>query len=90
MATGMPVITTETCGMADIVENNYNGLLVPPADGPAIGEAVARLAGSLELRQRLGKAAQQTMTRYTWKCSALKLENLFRTVIATEGQHTNG
>ena len=86
MASGMPVITTETCGMPDVVENGFNGLLVPPADAPAIEEAVLHLAGSSDIRQRLGQAAQQTMARYTWERSALMLEKLFRHVIASEGQ----
>jgi glycosyltransferase involved in cell wall biosynthesis len=86
MASGMPVITTETCGMPDVVEDGFNGLLVPLADTCAIAEAVLRLAASSDLRQRLGQAAQQTMTRYTWERSALMLEKLFRHVIASEGR----
>ena len=86
MASGMPVITTETCGMPDVVEDGFNGLLVPPADATAIQESVLCLAASSDLRQRLGQAAQQTMARYTWERSALKLEKLFRHVIASEGQ----
>jgi glycosyltransferase involved in cell wall biosynthesis len=86
MASGMPVITAETCGMPDVVEDNFNGLLVPPADATAIEVAVLRLSASPELRQRLGQAAQQTMTRYTWERSAIMLEELFRRVIAREGQ----
>lgn len=86
MASGMPVITTETCGMPDVVENGFNGVLIPPADAPAIKEAVLRLAASPDLRQQLGQAAQQTMKRYTWERSAIMLEKLFRHVIACEGQ----
>lgn len=86
MASGMPVITTETCGMPDVVEDGFNGLLVPPADASAIEEAVLRLAASSELRQGLGQAAQSTMARYTWERSALMLEKLFRRVIAGEGK----
>ena len=86
MASGMPVITAETCGMPDVVEDGFNGLLVPPADAAAIEEAVLRLAASPELRQSLGQAAQLTMARYTWERSALMLEELFRRVIANEGK----
>ena len=86
MASGMPVITAETCGMPDVVEDGFNGLLVPPADAPAIEEAVLRLAASSELRQRLGQTAQQTMARYTWERSALMLEKLFRRVITGESK----
>ena len=86
MASGMPVITTETCGMPDVVEDGHNGLLVPPGDGAAIEGAVLRLAGSADLRRRLGEAAQQTMKRYTWKRSADALETLFRHILETEGK----
>jgi glycosyltransferase involved in cell wall biosynthesis len=86
MASGMPVISAETCGMPDVVEDDFNGLLIPPADAQAIEQAVLRLAASPALCQRLGEAAQQTMTRYTWERSALMLEKLFRHVIAAEGR----
>jgi glycosyltransferase involved in cell wall biosynthesis len=86
MASGMPVVTTESCGMPDVVENDFNGLLIPPADASAIEEAVLRLASSSELRRRLGQAARQTITRYTWERSAIMLEALFRRVIASEGR----
>lgn len=86
MASGMPVITTETCGMPDVVENEFNGLLVPPADAAAIEAAVLRLASDSALRRRLGEAAQDSMKRYTWERSAEALENLFHRVIALESR----
>jgi len=86
MASGMPEITAETCGMQDVVEDDFNGLLVPPGDAGAIEEAVLCLAASPELRQRLGQAAQQTMARYTWERAALKFEKLLGHVIAMEGK----
>jgi glycosyltransferase involved in cell wall biosynthesis len=86
MASGMPVVTSETCGMPDIVEDGYNGLLVRPADALAIEQAVLRLASSPELAERLGRAAQHSMSRYTWERSAQLLENLFRHILAREGR----
>lgn len=85
MASGMPVITAETCGMTDVVENEYNGLLVPPANSAALEEAIVRLAGSVELRESLGVAARQTMKRYTWERSARQLEAFFYRIL--EAQH---
>lgn len=90
MASGMPVITAETCGMPDVVEDGYNGLLVLPADAQRIEEAVLSLAASSELRERLGRAAQQTMTRYTWERSARLLEKLFRRVIEKQASDKMG
>jgi glycosyltransferase involved in cell wall biosynthesis len=86
MATGMPVITTETCGMPDVVEDGFNGLLIQPANSSAIEEGILRLAGSVELRKKLGGAARETMKRYTWKRSARQLEALYRRVLANEAK----
>jgi len=84
MATGMPVLTTETCGMPDVVENDYNGLLVAPADAKAIEDGIFRLAASVELRKKLGEAARETMKRYTWERAARQLEELYRRILAAD------
>lgn len=84
MATGMPVVTTNTCGMADVVEDDVNGLLVPPADPEKLAAAVHRLLGSGELRRRLGCAAQQTMRRYTWERVTERLANVFELAVVAE------
>jgi glycosyltransferase involved in cell wall biosynthesis len=77
MATGMPVVTTETCGMKDVVENESNGLLVKPADAAAFVAATESLIRSSDLRARLGRAAQETMKWYTWERVAAELEGVF-------------
>lgn len=78
MATGMPVVTTDTCGMKDVVEDGYNGLLVKPADTAELVAATERLIRSTELRARLGCAAQETMKRHTWGQVAEQLEAVFQ------------
>jgi len=77
MASGMPVVTTETCGMPDVVEDQFDGLLIPPADAGAIELAILRLAESEELRRRLGEAARESMGRQTWERTGQRLEALF-------------
>ena len=85
MASGMPVITTETCGMPDVVEDGFNGVLIPPADARALEEAVVRLANSEELRSRLGNAARNSMQRFTWERAARQLEALYNRVLEAKG-----
>ncbi len=84
MATGMPVITTETCGMPDVVKHEFNGLLIPPANATAIEEAILQLARSPELRRKMGEAARETMKRRTWERAARQLEELYRRVLAAD------
>ena len=86
MAGGMPVVTTDTCGMADVVEDNYNGLLVKPADAPSLAAAIERLLRTEELRASLGRAAQETMRRYTWGLIAERIEHVFIETIQASSQ----
>ena len=77
MAGAMPVVTTNTCGMSDLIDDEENGLLVPAADAPALGAAIDRLRNSLDLRRTLGLRAQESARRYTWAKIARQLERVF-------------
>ena len=88
MAAGMPVVTTETFGMMDFVEDERNGLLVKPADAKEFASAVERLVESAELRLRLGRAAQETMKRHTWEDVAEQFENVFALAVAEQKEQT--
>jgi glycosyltransferase involved in cell wall biosynthesis len=78
MASGMPVVTTESCGMTDLIEDGHDGLFVIPGDTDSLTSAILKICRDAELRQRLGKAAQEKMKRYTWTQSAKRHEMVFR------------
>jgi glycosyltransferase involved in cell wall biosynthesis len=52
---GLPVVTTAMGGAQEIVDSSC-GILVPPADAVALGEALRRMIGDDQLRARLGAA----------------------------------
>lgn len=83
MASGMPVVTTTSSGMADVVEDGFNGLLVSPADSQELTSAILRLCESVDLRCRLGHEAQTAMRRYTWERVAEKLEYMLMLAVET-------
>jgi glycosyltransferase involved in cell wall biosynthesis len=58
MASGCAVVTTPVGGLADLVQDNYSGLLIEPT---ALGlvEATRRLHHDPELRRRLGRRARE-------------------------------
>lgn len=67
MMSGLPVVTTATCGMKDVIRDDDNGLLVPIRSPGAIVQAVERLLDDVALRERLGRTAQtEALTKYTW------------------------
>ena len=56
---GLPIITTDSPGCNEIVENGVNGFLVPIHDSVALCRAVMRLVKRPELRRRLGLMSRQ-------------------------------
>ncbi|HXJ11162.1 MAG TPA: glycosyltransferase family 4 protein [Candidatus Limnocylindrales bacterium] len=81
MAGAMPAVTTNTCGMSDLIENEKNGLLVPAADAAALGAAIEQLRNSPESRRNLGLCAQESARRYTWDRIARQLERVFQLAV---------
>jgi glycosyltransferase involved in cell wall biosynthesis len=63
MACGRAIIATPVGGMADVMEDGVNGLLVPPGNAEALTSAVERLIDDPDLRQHLGHHARQTVVR---------------------------
>ena len=55
MHSGLPIVTTDVCGMRDVIRNGESGILVPIRSPGNIAQAINQLAGDSELRQRLGR-----------------------------------
>jgi len=96
MAAALPVVTTATSGMKDVIRNGDNGLLVPIRDPQAITGAVERLIADTNLRIALATRAQQDVkTSYTWGSSSQKVLAAYNSLLArrssatSEAVHTN-
>ncbi|MGH3000202.1 MAG: glycosyltransferase family 4 protein, partial [Gaiellaceae bacterium] len=64
LAAGTPVIATDVGGVAEVVVDGENGLLVPAGDGAALAEAVRRYFDDEHLRARLRAHAAESVRRY--------------------------
>jgi glycosyltransferase involved in cell wall biosynthesis len=58
MATALPVIATSVGGNPEHVDDEINGLLVPPGDSTALAKAIARLVEDRAWAARLGQQAR--------------------------------
>jgi len=54
MASGKPIVTTDTPGCKATVRDGRNGFLVPPKDSQLLATALARLIESPQLREKMG------------------------------------
>jgi glycosyltransferase involved in cell wall biosynthesis len=67
MAYGLPCVATATCAIPEIVEHGVTGLLVPPADGRAIVEALCALADDPAEAAAMGRRGRgRWERRFTW------------------------
>jgi glycosyltransferase involved in cell wall biosynthesis len=64
LSVGTPVIATAVGGVAEVVRDGENGLLVPIGDGAALAEAVRRYFADGALRDRLRAAAAASVDDY--------------------------
>lgn len=56
MAFGLPVIATTAGALPEVVVDGVTGVLVPPGDSRALGEAILHLLYSPDVRHRMGQA----------------------------------
>jgi glycosyltransferase involved in cell wall biosynthesis len=63
MACGLPVVTTATGGIPEIVVHDSTGLVARPHDVPAIAGHLAALLADEQTRRRLGRRARQAVVR---------------------------
>ncbi len=76
---GLPVVTTNVCGMKDVIRHEENGLLIPIRSLEAIEDAVERLVRDRDLRSSLGIQAQRdAVVNYTWDNVAAPIGDLYR------------
>jgi glycosyltransferase involved in cell wall biosynthesis len=61
LAVGTPVISTDIGGVAEVVTDGENGLLVPAGDPAALGAAIERYLADPALQERLRAAAPASL-----------------------------
>jgi D-inositol-3-phosphate glycosyltransferase len=76
----LPIVATRVSGIQDLVGDDEAGLLVE-RDPRAVGEALARLAVSNELRDAMGAEGRRRVAQQTWGRSAASVVDLYRALL---------
>jgi 1,2-diacylglycerol 3-alpha-glucosyltransferase len=66
MACGLPIIVSNVAGCSvDLVEDGWNGYVVPPRDSEKLSEAIDSLLRQAELKQRMGARSLERIRNYS-------------------------
>jgi glycosyltransferase involved in cell wall biosynthesis len=85
MATALPVVTTPTGGIPELIVNGENGFLVPPASPKELAEKLKDLLRDASLRKSVGAAARETIcARFDNRETIGPLIELFRNEASLE------
>jgi glycogen synthase len=75
---GVPIVASEAGGIPDALGDA--GVLVPPCDPHALGEAIDRLLHDSALQAALSLRARERARRYDWELLADRVLDVYRTV----------
>ncbi len=77
MAVGVPVVTSHLAPIEELIQDEVNGLLVPPGDVAALANALELLLTDAKLRQRLASQSRVVIAeRFDMRTSFTQLKNL--------------
>jgi glycosyltransferase involved in cell wall biosynthesis len=78
MAMRLPVVTTRVMGIAELVDDGENGLLVRPGRADELARALTRLARDPGLRERLGREGRsKVLSEFDVRESGRRLARIF-------------
>jgi UDP-glucose:(heptosyl)LPS alpha-1,3-glucosyltransferase len=82
MASGLPVITSRSAGIADFMADGVDGLLLSdPGDINDLAAKIELLLSSAELRKTMGERARKTAEKFSWERVAEKTLEVYNSVL---------
>jgi glycosyltransferase involved in cell wall biosynthesis len=79
-AAGRPVVASSLPGLADLIESEQTGLLVPPDSPDALAQAVGRLLNDAALADAWGRQAAIQVGAFSWQAIAQRHLELYAAV----------
>ncbi len=81
MASGLPIVTTNTAGNNEIVENGKNGLLTKCKDEQAVSDAIVKLLSDRRMMARIRKNNIKKSKSCDWKNVAKNYMEVYESVV---------
>lgn len=88
---GLPIVTTNSPGCSEVVEDGVNGLLIPAGDAVALSQAIECLIEQPELRQRFGEMSRRrAVDRFDIRVIAAQTGAVYERLLAAALEPTTG
>ncbi len=79
---GVPMVATDVGCLSEIIENDLNGLVVPPKDSSSLAEAVVKLLSDEEKLEEMGKNARDlVIKKWTLEITAKNIFEFYNELI---------
>ncbi len=75
---GVPIVATHTGGIPEIVEDGFNGWLVPPRDPQAMAKAIVSLLKDRELAQKFSAQGKIVVRKFGIEETVRRTEEVYR------------
>ena len=83
MAAGVPVVASRVGGIPSQLQNGTEGILVPPGDPRALGDAILGLLRDPERARRMGEAGRlRAATEFSHENMVRRVEGIYRDALA--------
>jgi UDP-glucose:(heptosyl)LPS alpha-1,3-glucosyltransferase len=83
MASGLPVIVSQTAGVSELIQNNVDGLLLSnPDDTNEISQKLKFMIENATKRTQLGEQARAKALLFTWDNVAEKTYNVYKEIVS--------
>ena len=83
MAAGIPVVGSDSAGIAEAITHERTGLVVPPGDAPALAEALARVAADPATRAAMAVAGRaRAVAEFSAPAQSRRLEQILLSVVS--------
>lgn len=87
LATGLPLVATDTGGSLELIIPEVNGFIVPKEDPEALARVLQRLLEDPALRAASGRKSRAHAQQFSWAAVAARTEDLYERIVRRKTSH---
>lgn len=81
MAAGLPIVATKVGGTSYLVKENENGLLVEEKNSGALADAIIKLIGDENLKQKMRQKNLEDIKQKDWPKIVKKIDDIYKSIL---------